>query len=311
MRNGFVSRLRIGVAMIAIGGASLLALPGVASAKTYNPKNTEEFETAVKEANEDTNTEANTIVISGSTYYPVKTVVIKNTKDPLTIEGPAGSPTTPAVSIPTLSGLGMSEIEELLEIVPGANLTIRNVEIDFAGGEGHPAIEDAGALTVEDDALVNVGTSVLVQSEATLTARNTTISDGRSYGVANYGTASFYNSTIAYNKGVGIQNVGEALHLTNTIVAENKGGDCIGSATTSDHSLDSNGSCGVGALSHTNPDLAKSLTNAGGATPIHALESGSPAIGAGDQATCLTTDQRGAPRPGICGRRMRHRRVRV
>ncbi len=56
----------------------------------------------------------------------------------------------------------------------------------------------------------------------------------------------------------GLENKG-TLNLTNTIVAENTGeGDCVGAASTSDHSLDSNGSCGVGALGKTNPLLRNS-----------------------------------------------------
>jgi len=71
-------------------------------------------------------------------------------------------------------------------------------------------------------------------------------------------------------------------------------------ATTSVNSLDSNGSCGVGALSKTNPLLQSSLLNNGGTTPVHSLKPGSPAIGAGDEADCPTTDQRGAKRANPC-----------
>ena len=199
----------------------------------------------------------------------------------------------------------------MFAISAGVSVTFKNVVISNGGGEGFPAIEDGGSVTIEKSTLVNVGPSLLVQAGASAVVRNSTISDGRTYGVVNDGTANFFNSSIVYNKEAGIENAGET-NLTNTLVADNKGGDCEGKVTTSDHSLDSDGSCGVGALSKTSsPKIGKALQNQGGATPVHVLEAGSPAIGAGDSATCLSEDQRGAPRPGIVGRRVRHRRIRV
>jgi CSLREA domain-containing protein len=88
--------------------------------------------------------------------------------------------------------------------------------------------------------------------------------------------------------------------LANTIVAGNQGGDCaIFAPVTSDHSLDSDNSCGlVDAGSHpgVNPLLGP-LANNGGPTDTQALLAGSPAIDAGDNATCQPTDQRGVTRP--------------
>ena len=84
----------------------MLALPGVASAKTYTVNNTEEFEQAVKQTNADASVEANTIAIGNEAYIPAKTLAFTNTKDPLTIEGPAGSPTVKTASQPTITGSG-------------------------------------------------------------------------------------------------------------------------------------------------------------------------------------------------------------
>jgi hypothetical protein len=117
--------------------------------------------------------------------------------------------------------------------------------------------------------------------------------------VINAGTTNLFNATVAFNKEGGIENKAK-LNLTNTIVANNKFGDCIGAANTSDHSLDSDGSCGVGALSKVNPLLGP-LLNDGGPTVIHSLKPGSPAIDAGDEAACPLTDQRGQPRPDVSG----------
>jgi phosphodiesterase/alkaline phosphatase D-like protein len=116
----------------------------------------------------------------------------------------------------------------------------------------------------------------------------------------NDGTATFENATVAYNKDGGIENKG-TLNLTNTIVAENSGeGDCVGKATTSDHSLDSNGSCNVGRPQQQEPAAAETAAQRRRSTPVHSLKPTSPAIGAGDSATCTTTDQRGATRAKPC-----------
>ncbi len=90
--------------------------------------------------------------------------------------------------------------------------------------------------------------------------------------------------------------------LANTIVAGNQGGDCsitFPAFNTSDHSLDSDSSCGLtdaGSIPGVDPLLGP-LANNGGPTDTEALLAGSPAIDAGDNATCQPTDQRGVTRP--------------
>ena len=97
--------------------------------------------------------------------------------------------------------------------------------------------------------------------------------------------------------------------LTNTIVANStESGDCVGTITDGGHNLDDDGSCGFsaanGSFSNTNPMLAPAgLADNGGPTPTIALQVGSPAINAGDQAICAAAplnnlDQRGYVRPG-------------
>ena len=141
---------------------------------------------------------------------------------------------------------------------------------------------------------------MLVQPGATATVRNSTLSGGLAFGLVDHGAASFFSSTIASNKDGGIENKG-TLELTNTIVAKNRGaGDCRGRASASDHGLDSDGSCGVGALSATDPGLG-SLSENGGPTSTQALGPGSPAINAGDGSKCPVDDQRHFVRPpGRC-----------
>ena len=278
-----------------------------ASAETYPVATTAEFEAAVSKAN--ANPGANTIVLASLSYLPKATLTFTNTSGLQTVEGPAGSPTVVGGSA-KLSGSSVVPFpSELFVVNAGVSVTFKNVEITGGGGGAVTAVKDSGktatlgggTLTIESSLVSgNIGVGVTVEGGATATVRNSTFAEGLSAGLVDDGTASFFNSTVAFNETNGLENAG-TLNLTNTIVADNEGGDCAGKATTSDHSLDSDGSCGVGALSNKNPLLTK-LTNDGGTTSIFSLKKGSPAIGEGDPAAgvCPATDQRGAKRKSPC-----------
>jgi len=299
MRYGFVAHLRVALVAFAVAAVSLAVLAAGASAATFNVSNTAELEVAVSTANG--NSQANTIVLASGSYVPKKTLALTDTSGVQTIEGPSGAPSVRGNSALVSGSSVEPTFDQLFIVNESVSATIKNLEIGASGGLGTSAIEDIGKLTIESTTLEgNIGSGVLVTDKGTLTARNSTVSEDSEFGVLVDGTASFFNSTIAFNTDGGIQTVG-TLNLANTIVAENKGsGDCVGAATTSDHSLDSNGSCHVGTLSNTNPLLQANLLNNGGTTPVHSLKPGSPAIGAGDSATCLATDQRGATRASLC-----------
>ena len=184
-----------------------------------------------------------------------------------------------------------------------ARLTLSNVQLTTGGGGAFAAaIDDLGAVDVESSTIEgNDGPGLEVESGGSATVRNSTLSDGSDFGLIDDGSASLFNSTIAFNANGGIDNSGGVLNLTNTIVADNSPFDCTRHATTSDRSLDSDGSCGVGPLNDVNPRLDVALRNNGGSTPTHALEAGSPAIGAGDESKCPPDDQRHFIRPsGSC-----------
>lgn len=143
-----------------------------------------------------------------------------------------------------------------------------------------------------------------------LTVTNSTVSYGTAgNGAGLYngtgGTATLTNATIAgntsSNNGGGINNQGTALSLANTIVAENSGAasseDCAGTITSLDYNLTQT-SCGLTGSNDLVADpLLGSIDLNGGTTPVAALRPGSPAIDAGNNATCPTTDQRGNLRP--------------
>jgi HYR domain/Right handed beta helix region len=275
--------------------------PGSASAETFKvecpteeaPKCTESFEEAVAKA--DATTGANTIVLQGGVnILPVKTVSFTNKTGVQTIEGPASAPGA------KLEGSSVEPFpSELLLVNAGVTLALKNVLVSHAGGEGAPGIEVAteGHLTIEQSGVEgNKAIGMIVQPDATATVTNSTISDQAAGGMVDDGTASFLNSTVAFNSGVGIENKG-SLNLTNTIVADNTAENCVGKATTQDHSLDSDGTCGV-EKSKVNPLLSElQLNGDGGPVPIHSLEPDSPAIDAGDEKDCPAVDQRGFPRP--------------
>jgi CSLREA domain-containing protein len=125
-----------------------------------------------------------------------------------------------------------------------------------------------------------------------------------SYTVDNDGKMTLRNVTIANNVGVGLINwPAGTLHLTNSIITSNAGWtDCsnsgtLGSSTNNiirKNGFEGDGLCGT--ASDVDPML-EPLADNGGDSKTHALNPDSPAIDAGDPATCTATDQRGILRP--------------
>lgn len=155
----------------------------------------------------------------------------------------------------------------------------------------------------------------------TLTVVNSTVSGNNAStgsGICNAGTLTASNSTVSGNSGAsgGIHSFGGSSEtLTNTIVANNAGGDISGIIETASHNLiaDANSSGGIqngvnGNIVGANP-LLGTLQNNGGPTWTHALLPGSPAVNSGDNCVliangcgythpALPADQRGMPRRG-------------
>jgi hypothetical protein len=201
----------------------------------------------------------------------------------------------PSLASPALiSGTGVSPSgSDLLVVGPHAEVTLRNLELTAAGGPGTgAAVDDFGAVDVESSTVAgNSGPGALIQRGATGTVRNSTFSDGLDVGIVDTGTVSLFNATIAANANGGIDDSAGVLKLTNTIVAKNGATDCTRPAAGSDHGLDGDGTCGVGALARTDPRLERLAAN-GGPTLTRALGAGSPAIDAGDDSNCPVADQR-------------------
>lgn len=171
-------------------------------------------------------------------------------------------------------------------------------------------IHNTGTLTVLRSTFLgnhagNKGAGIYAPSSTT-TIKNSTFYDNNAdtNGGGIYisgGTLTVHNSTFSGNvvegDGGGIYNSVGTMNLENTILANSSGGnDChsSNSSGTRIHNLIENGTCGS-ALS--SDPLLGPLQDNGGPTQTMALLLGSPAIDAGDDATCETTDQRGVSRP--------------
>ncbi len=186
----------------------------------------------------------------------------------------------------------------------------------------------AQAVTYEE------GGGGIRNSGGTLTLVNSTISGNRtnrdgggiynSNAIGVQGTVSLANVTIANNtadldgdgsgRGGGIYNGPDtsggtppAVRLINTLIAGNRDPngdrDCWGKLTSLGHNLIQTvtDQCTISGTSTGNiigktPRLLP-LADNGGDTPTHALQSDSPAVDAGSNATCPTADQRGVTRP--------------
>ncbi len=158
----------------------------------------------------------------------------------------------------------------------------------------------SGNRAVSSGAIKNNGSSVI--SNSTFYNNSANGFDGGAIRNANAATLTVDNSTFYANKanrnGGAIKNhSGATLHLRNSILANSpKGGDCFneGNITTNTNNLIEDGSCSPALIG--DPNLG-SLQDNGGITQTMALLPGSPAINAGDNATCEANDQRGEIRP--------------
>ncbi|WP_240550456.1 CSLREA domain-containing protein [Candidatus Roseilinea sp. NK_OTU-006] len=207
-----------------------------------------------------------------------------------------------------------------------------NLATTYGGG----AIDNNGALTITNStfrlnsaakggAISNFGSGTLTVTGSTfdsnsadeggaiwnsrpLTVTNSTFynNDADTYGgggINNSGTLTLLNSTFSNNSAVtgggGVSNYGGGtLNYTNTIIANSAGGDCYNNSTigTNTNNLVEDGSCSA-SLSG-DPNLG-TLT---GSPAYFPLNVGSPAIDAGDNATCAAApvnnqSQNGVTRP--------------
>jgi CSLREA domain-containing protein len=201
-------------------------------------------------------------------------------------------------------------------IINTGTLTITNSALSGNRATSGGGIINFGTLTITNSTFsgndANSGGGI-VNNAGTLTITNSTFSGntaswgaGNGGGIVNNATLTITNSAFSGNSanwaGGGIRNDG-TLNYANTIIANStSGGDCnnyYGTIGTNTNNLVEDGSCSA-SLSG-DPNLG-ALADNGGPTQTFALLTGSPAIDAGDDATCSAApvnglDQRGIARP--------------
>lgn len=178
------------------------------------------------------------------------------------------------------------------------------------------AAADGGGLLIGAGGFFSLTNSVAVANQAAgdggaihnsgfISVSNTTLSGnsaaGMGGGVANFNTVDLESATVADNAspgGAAFFN-GGVVNTVNALIALNVGDNCLGGLNSLGHNLEDGGTCALGQPSdmpNTPPSMG-TLGDNGGATPTHALAADSPAVDAGDNASCAPTDQRGVPRP--------------
>ncbi|MBI2883851.1 MAG: DUF1565 domain-containing protein [Candidatus Methylomirabilis oxyfera] len=183
----------------------------------------------------------------------------------------------------------------------------------------------SGVCDAEGGGISHIGPLTLTNStvsgntvSCTSSGTNAAFCDASGGGLENLGTLTLTNSSVSGNAvscthgpdngcfadvgGLFNTNLGIAT-LLNTIIAKQlAGSDCVNAGTliSNGFNLDSDNTCQLTQPSDhpgmTNPLLGP-LANNGGPTQTHALLPGSPAIDAGTNTGCPSTDQRGVTRP--------------
>ncbi|MEX2236091.1 MAG: choice-of-anchor Q domain-containing protein [Dehalococcoidia bacterium] len=148
-----------------------------------------------------------------------------------------------------------------------------------------------------------------------LTVTNSTFSDNSATqqggAIATQGTASIANTTITLSAtgltgGALERDAFGTLTITNVLLAQNTGDNCkVVVSSAAGHNLSDDASCSLGGANGNQDNVADAglsptLAENGGPTKTHALLAASPAVDAGDDATCTAIggfDQRGVTRP--------------
>jgi predicted outer membrane repeat protein len=216
------------------------------------------------------------------------------------------------------------------------DLTISNADADADG----PAIFSTGDLKVSDStftdnhAISHDGGAIAAEGDGTLTVTGSTFSGnigdtdggaihndgpatiinstfhGNSSGAGsafyeNGGTGTIINSTFSGNTDTAaIDNGGGSTTVTNTILAENPGGNCTGTITDGGYNDEDGTACAFSDHFQHGDPLLGALANNGGPTETMAITASSLAYHTGSTAVCAAAapagaggvDQRGDPR---------------
>jgi CSLREA domain-containing protein len=207
-------------------------------------------------------------------------------------------------------------------------LSDTTVKSNYAYSSGGGVLQSGGTLTVErstfsgnqaesDGAAIDTQGGTLTVTNSTFDS-NTSDANGGCVGQGainvDSGTLNLTNDTITNNTNLlgtcsiptgGVSFTGPTTSsVVNTIIANNTADagstpNCSGALTSTGHNIESGTDCGftgTGDQQSTDPKLG-ALKDNGGETDTRAPNSDSPAIDAGDDTACPSTDQRGSYRP--------------
>lgn len=215
-----------------------------------------------------------------------------------------------------VDGGGISSAIDFVDVALELTVDASTISGNIASGDGFQVGNGGGLYNV--NGVMTVTNSTVSGNSATGAGTLSGFGGGLfAFGLTQATTTTLLNSTVAGNTAVAgggglssMQSSGVTQAVfKNTLVAGNgapAGGGCfnLGSMLVSQgNNLEDADTCAFAAsgdLPNTDPLLAP-LADNGGGTLTHALQSGSPAIDAGDTAACPATDQRGVPRPQGAG----------
>jgi len=270
---------RLVPALVAVLAGVALGTARPATAAVVQVTTTAQLEAAVANAHA-----RDEIELSPGAYMPAHTLVLRG----VTLRGPVAAPGARIIG----SKIADSDSANLFSVPQGASARLERLALTSTTAAGAVAHVD-GSLTASGlQVSANSGVGLLVEPEGALDATNSTISDNGDAGIVAAGTVRLVNATVTDNRLAGISDLGGVVTLLNTIVAQNRGGDCEVPVAAAATTLDGDGSCGVPLTA--DPHLGRLTATNGGPTATRALLAGSPAIAAG--STCPALDQRGAVR---------------
>lgn len=221
---------------------------------------------------------------------------------------PNGPDTTTTISESVISNNQATVGGGGVEFDSGTSMTIDKTTIS-----GNTALAGGGVVNVSGNLLTitnsTIATNTSTQSpqpggvlslHSPVTIKNSTVTGNNHTAVGIQGHAIISNTTIAGNSGYGLEVFTYSLTITNSILANNGSFDCRTQweatvATNQNNLIETNSGCGTPAS--TADPLLGPLADNGGLTQTMSLLSGSPAIDAGNNATCETNDQRNVSRP--------------
>jgi hypothetical protein len=179
-------------------------------------------------------------------------------------------------------------------------------------GEGAGIYHSYASLVVERSTISGNSAGTYgggIANNSTAVLRNVTINgNSASYnggGITqwNHANLSIYNTTIANNTNTAVNNEkwfgAEEMffYAYNSIIsAPGSNSACRNAVDGGDHNISKNSTCGTTGFTIADPLLGTTLGDNGGLTLTLALPGGSPAIDAGDNASCMAFDQRGVMR---------------